>query len=305
MSDRPGVGVGHGRADGRRQPGWTRANLTHAANMLRFGVNPVRRVYDSIGMAPFATAAPDWLNVGLWDGPGDPSEAEVAPRRLVERLARELPSGGVVLDVGNGLGVQDPVIADVARPRRLVAVNVTESQLHAGRGHLADAGALPVVGDATRLPIATSSVDGIISVEAAFHFRSRLRFFREARRVLRPGGVLSWSDVAVERLPRTPGEVLAGVVNARFWAIRRRQLATAERIVDEARTAGLTAVAAERAGEHTIDPFVRHGLRTLASAGANAPALQVAAARSMLRQWRVLRRDGVIDYLLLRAERPS
>jgi Methyltransferase domain len=34
-------------------------------------------------------------------------------------------------------------------------------------------GAAPVVGDAARLPIADGSVDGIISVEAAFHFSSR------------------------------------------------------------------------------------------------------------------------------------
>ena len=94
-----------------------------------------------------------------------------------------------MLDVGNGLGAQDVVIASTARPRLLVALNITESQLRAGRDRLRAARAWPVVGDATRIPLRAGSVDGVISVEAAFHFSSRARFFSEVRRVLRPGGV--------------------------------------------------------------------------------------------------------------------
>ncbi len=144
-----------------------------------------------------------------------------------------------MLDVGNGLGVQDAVIAEVSRARELVAFNVTESQLHAGRHHLDDAGALPVVGDATRLPLADASVDGVISVEAAFHFPSRAAFFAEVARVLRPGGVLAMSDVPVERRPRTPGEFAAGLLNARSWSVPLAALASTERIESEAAAAGL------------------------------------------------------------------
>ena len=84
----------------------------------------------------------------------------------------------MVLDVGNGLGTQDPLIARTVRPRRLVAVNITEWQLTAGRDRLRAVAAAPVAGDATRLPIADGGVDGIVSVEAAFHFRTRKAFFR-------------------------------------------------------------------------------------------------------------------------------
>jgi ubiquinone/menaquinone biosynthesis C-methylase UbiE len=110
----------------------------------------------------------------------------------------------VILDVGNGLGAQDCVIAETSRPRRLVAVNITEWQLMAGKDRLRQAGAVPVAGDAARLPIAGQTVDGIISVEAAFHFRSRKAFFAECYRVLRPGGVLSISDISAQRWRVTP-----------------------------------------------------------------------------------------------------
>ena len=102
----------------------------------------------------------------------------------------------MILDVGNGLGTQDRLIAETSPPRLLVAVNITEWQLTAGRDRLRSAAAAPVAGDAARLPIAGQTVDGIISVEAAFHFRSRKEFFAECYRVLRPGGVLSISDIS-------------------------------------------------------------------------------------------------------------
>src|SRR5580704_1099665 len=130
--------------------GWTGEHMRHAAEMVRQGRNPAARVYESIGSEFFLAPAPGWLNLGLWDGDGAGSEdqAETACRRLVATLASALPAGGVIVDAGNGLGVQDRLIAELVRPRRLVAVNITEWQLAAGRRRLAAAGAVPVVGDA-------------------------------------------------------------------------------------------------------------------------------------------------------------
>ncbi len=127
--------------------------------MLRYGRHPAATVYDSIGEDFFIALAPGWLNLGLWEGDGsDPAEAAVAVRRLVETIAEGLPHGVDVLDVGNGLAAQDPVIAAVAETRRLVALNITLSQLVAGRPRLAEAGAHAVNGDATRLPFADGFV---------------------------------------------------------------------------------------------------------------------------------------------------
>ena len=155
--------------------GWTGQHVRHAATLFRQGRNPAARVYESIGSDCFLAVAPGWLNLGLWEGAGSEGEAEYACRRLVSTLAAALPVGGVVVDVGNGLGTQDRLIAEMIRPRQLVAVNITEWQLAAGRDRLREAAAAPVVGDAARLPIADRAVDGVISVEAAFHFRSDQR----------------------------------------------------------------------------------------------------------------------------------
>ncbi|TMK63561.1 MAG: methyltransferase domain-containing protein [Actinobacteria bacterium] len=286
--------------------GLTRQNVRHAASLLWQGRNPAARVYDSIGTEFFLALDEGWLNLGLWEGDGtDPSEAPRAVRRLVSTLAEPLPRGGVVLDVGNGLAAQDPLIAEVARPKRLVALNITESQLRAGRGRLAEANALPVNGDATRIPLRDQSVDGVISVEAAFHFPSRARFFSEAFRVLRPGGVLSMSDVPVTRLPRRPGELLAGLTQLRAWGLSTAAVATAGQIVDAVTTAGFREVSERLVGERVIAPALAFVRRRLDIGRDEAPMGMRLASRAMLSQVELLWRRGLLDYLLLTAIKPK
>jgi SAM-dependent methyltransferase len=283
--------------------GLTKENWRHIALLVRQGRNPAPVVYDSLGSEfPFAFA-PGWLNLGLWAGDGDADEAPVAVRRLVERLAAELPTDGVIADVGNGLGAQDPVIAAVARPRHLIVVNITESQLRAGRGNLVEADATPILADATTLPIADDSIDGVISVEAAFHFSSRAAFFAECRRVLRPGGVLSMSDVTVERLPSRPNEIFSGLMGLRIWGLRSNSMIPAHEIVVTARDVGLTDVRVERVGDRVIDPAFNFARRRLEAEDA-APLWQRRVGSALVEAWSKLRSRGMVEYILLRATSP-
>jgi SAM-dependent methyltransferase len=182
-------------------------------------------------------------------------------------------------------------------------VNVTERQLLAGRDRLREAAAAPVVGDAVRLPIADGAADGVISVEAAFHFRSRKAFFQECHRVLRPGGVLSISDISLQRWPIGPAEVLSGVTQLRVFGLRRSMAMTAGQIAAAARAAGLAQVEVTACGDRVIAPAVRLTAARLARP-TDAPAGQHTAARVLLWQVDLLWRRRIIEYLLIRAVRP-
>ena len=288
--------------------GWTSQHVRHLGEMVRQGRNPAARVYESIGPDFFLALAPGWLNLGLWEGPGSEDEAEQACRRLVQTMASALPAGGVIVDIGNGLGTQDTLIAQVTRLRRLVAVTVTEWQLAAGRDRLRQAAAAPVAGDAVRLPVADGTVDGVISVEAAFHFRSRKAFFDECYRVLRPGGVLSMSDISIRRWPVSPAEWLSGLTQLRLFGLRRTMAMTAGQIASTARAACLTDVDVTLCGDRVIAPAVRLTADRLTSgrmADPRAePAGQRVIGRLLLGQVNLLWRRGIIEYLLLRAVRP-
>ena len=274
--------------------------------MLRYGANPAATVYDSIGPDFFLALAPGWLNLGLWEGDGsDPEEAAVAVRRLVERIAAPLPAGGDVLDVGNGLAAQDPVIAEVARPRSLTAVNITWSQLEAGRGRLREADARAVCADACRLPFADGTVDGVISVEAAFHFSSRQRFLEEAFRVLRPGGVLTMSDVPTLRRPQGFREAVAAAATLRVWGLRPGAAASADEIVAAAAAAGFEGIRGELVGDRVVAPALRFVRDRLDASRDREPRSLALAARTMLAQADTLWERGLLDYLLLDGQKPE
>ena len=156
-------------------------------------------------------------------------------------------------------------------------MNITEWQLRAGayqpEGRRCGAGGRR----RGALPLA-DAMDGVISVEAAFHFSSRLSFFRECVRVLRPGGVLATSDISTERMPRGPRELCAGFTQLRVFGLRRDAAMTAEQIADAARSAGLVDVDVERCGDRVIAPALELARERL-SAGDRVPIGQRQAGR--------------------------
>jgi SAM-dependent methyltransferase len=285
---------------------WTRHNSRHALSMLRFGRNPAATVYDSLGPDFFLALDDGWLNLGLWDGDGgDPGEAPVAVRRLVRRLASELPTRADLLDVGNGLGAQDVVISEATEARSLTGLNITLSQLQAGRANLQAAGAKGVNGDACRMPFRSGSFDGVISVEAAFHFRSRADFFAEAFRALRPGGVFAMSDVPTMRRPRTVPEAVAGLSQLRVWGLSLGATASPDEIVGLVRGAGFTDVRAELAGRRVIAPALRFVQDRIERSGVDATRTIQLAARTMLHEAELLWERGILEYLFLVARKPA
>ncbi len=281
-------------------PTWTRAQLRHVVRLFRYDRQPAATVYESLGTDVFGAFEPGWLNLGYWNGPGDDKEAAVAPRRMVEQVCADLPPGGHLLDVGNGLAAQDVVLRELLRPDRLVAVNVSHFQLREGRHRLAAARADAVTADATHLPIASGVMRTVVSIEAAFHFSSRAAFFAEARRVLQPDGRIALSDIVVRRHPRGVFERLAGLWTLRFWGLRRSAVATADDVARQLAAAGFADIDVRPCGDVVIDPALRV-LTARFRAYAAAPRLHRWGARAMVAQWRYLRRRGVLDYVLIAA----
>lgn len=139
-----------------------------------------------------------YLNLGYWRAAKDLDQASVALAMLVGEQAGMRP-GDTVLDCGFGFGDQDILWAQTLEPERIIGLNITGSQVRVARRRVADLGLEKRIdlrhGSATEMPLESNSVDQVVALECAFHFRTRERFFREAWRVLRPGGRIVTADV--------------------------------------------------------------------------------------------------------------
>lgn len=99
-------------------------------------------------------------------------------RRSVRLWLREVPSAGVVLEIGAGSGFLRPVVSAEVPNACYVG------------GEIAPTDNTDVVLDAISLPIACGSVDVVLAVEILEHVAEPRLLVAEAARVLRPGGRL-------------------------------------------------------------------------------------------------------------------
>lgn len=171
------------------------------------------------------TAAPEGANMGL--GCGNP------------HAIASLKEGETVLDLGSGGGFDCFLAAQaVGETGRVIGVDVTPEMVSKARQNVASVGFKNIefrLGEIENLPVADASVDVIISNCVVNLSPEKPRVFREALRVLKPGGRLAISDVvATAQLPDEMKKDLA------LYAGCVAGAASIDELVDMLRKAGFT-----------------------------------------------------------------
>lgn len=135
-------------------------------------------------------------------------------RAYIRELLPWLPRTGAILEIGPGPGWLLAQLA--ARYPMAVGLDLSPAMLQEARRHLRRHHLPPVLvrGEATHLPFATDTFDGIATSFAFSAIPDGHAAMREMARVLRPGGVVSLVDTGLPS-DRNP----MGVALARTWEL--------------------------------------------------------------------------------------
>lgn len=202
-------------------------SLRETLGYLNWVFNPFQRL-DVVGVYDLlSTRCPTerglYLNLGYWTDASDLDQASDALAMLVGEAA-DVGPGGTLLDVGFGFADQDMLWADRLRPDRIIGLNITASQVAVARRRVAERGLGDRIdlrqGSATDMELPPESVDAVVALECAFHFRSRERFFAEAWRVLKPGGRLVTADILP--MPNAAGALQRLQQRLSWWMVASR-----------------------------------------------------------------------------------
>ena len=253
---------------------------------------------DVFGEKPYA-------NFGYWNREG--MTAEEACDALTDETARiiGIGPGDRVLEVGCGYGAGAVLYTSRYHPASVMGIDITDVRVQGAREYVAKHGLSGTIefrlGSATDVDSPAESFSKVIAIECAFHFETRRDFFREAARVLVPGGRMGLTDI-VSRPGVTREDFLAHI---HFPIGSEGGLDVPENVYDAAtyaaqlRDAGFDEVRVDPITDRSLAAFARHLERV-----ARASEGELGATRRRVADaFRDVVDSKVADYVLVSARR--
>ena len=154
---------------------------------FRRNESDVVKLYDSLSPIMEVSTGGDMLNFGYWDNSTPhPIDAQKQLCQMIGEMA-EISTAEVIADIGSGILGPAKIWSSQYPSLQISSVNVNFSQLAS-----VDPGNISKLNSTARmLPFSNSSLDCVIALESAQHFKPIGDFFSESNRVLKDDGILA------------------------------------------------------------------------------------------------------------------
>lgn len=261
-------------------------------------------LYNSLSPVMQLATGGDMLNFGYWRSAAGPVEAQRALCSLVAQVA-ELGSARIVADVGSGLGAPARQWAAAASDSggTIACVNINYRQLRAtprGQPCVALANATSMA-----LPFRPCSVDRVVALESAQHFKPLGLFAEECARVLRPGGLLVLAMPVMAARAGPLGSLARLGILSFTWSSEHYDLGHVTSAIEGSRS--FEVVDMLRIGRDVYGPLADYYMRNrLGLAGKIAQEYPAVLERILCRSLAKMKEvsdKGTIDYVVVKAIR--
>ena len=214
---------------------------------FRRNENDVVKLYDALSPIMEVSTGGDILNFGYWDDSTlHPVDAQKRLCTVVGNMA-EISSANTLADIGSGILGPAKIWSSQYPSLQISSVNVNFSQLAS-----VDPGNISKLNSTARLlPFANSSLDRVIALESAQHFKPIDDFFSESNRVLKDDGILMLAIPAA-----TDDSILSNLGILKFtWSSEHY---SQKQIIDKISQNGFNIVESKDIGKNVYSPLAEY-----------------------------------------------
>ena len=260
------------------------------------------------GVANYGEYHGGYLNFGLWTN-GSKTYLEAA-QNMVRMTAQTLglDEQSRVLDLACGMGPQDIYLMQTVKPARIDAVDVTlphvvRSRERVAANHLEDRITIHH-GSAVDLPFPAHHFSHVMCIEGAEHFDTRERFLYEAKRVLKPGGVMVLTDYTLKRPLKNALERFAVGCARRLWHVPEVNVITLDVFKAQLEGAGFKNITFQEIGKDVLPGYYHEQMRLATRKSMWQIRGWFIAIFGIIIDWAVFKMYdwGMMEYTVVRAE---
>jgi len=214
---------------------------------FRRNENDVVKLYDALSPIMEVSTGGDMLNFGYWDDSTlHPVDAQKRLCHMIGDLA-EISSANMIADIGCGILGPAKIWSSQYPSLQISSVNVNFSQLSS-----VNSGSISKLNSTARmLPFADSSLDRIIALESAQHFKPIGDFISESNRVLKDDGILALAIPTA-----TDNSSLSNLGILKFtWSSEHY---SQKQIIDEISQNGFEIVESKDIGKNVYSPLAEY-----------------------------------------------